>query len=156
MPFYDLINPSDQYTFETADEQALQMGVLLFGEGHYALVNDKGQEVLPLLLFGTHERWMADKYGSVDDAMAKLKDRAFVLRMADALSTIALGSVRERKSLEAALATISKEKEREKARNAFMKDRRSSLNDIGGDVVKYVKYLKALVAEGEPEKTKDN
>lgn len=55
----ELINPHDKITLDCSNVQAAQMAVLILGNGAYGIEDD----VLPLLLFGTAEKWCQEKYG---------------------------------------------------------------------------------------------
>ncbi len=62
----ELINLHDKITLDCSNVPAAQMAVLILGNGAYGIEDD----VLPLLLFGTAEKWCQEKYGkSLDEWM---------------------------------------------------------------------------------------
>jgi hypothetical protein len=104
---FNLINPSDPYTFEADDFEVAAVAVCLLGNGKYpadALGDDadKGNNV-PAFLFGGHDEWFESRFGASYEATADrvLKDRSDAL--ARALESVTLG-----------------------------RERRTSLNNIGG------------------------
>jgi len=102
---FDLINPSDPYTFEAADLEIAAVVTILLGSGTYiakGIGDAQGQEVPPFLL-GGHDKWFRDKFGS---DVSETLSRAVDTRTSDlvrSLRSVTLGS-----------------------------ERRTSMNDIGG------------------------
>lgn len=105
---FNLINPSDPYTFEADDLEVAAVMVCLLGDGKYladALGEDadKGNNV-PAFLFGGHDEWFVSKFGMnyADTAEHCLQHRVDDLARAFESVQLQLGS-----------------------------ERRSSMNDIG-------------------------
>src|SRR5262245_43053533 len=120
---YELINPSDAVCFETADEEALCMGVLFLGNGLYGLRCGE-RDVLGLVAFSPADSEEAAK--RLDSFMAQPDAKK---RIAATLRTAIYCKPGEWRALSAAFATLAPE-DRVKAVAKFNDERRSSLNDI--------------------------
>ncbi len=119
---FDLINPSDPYTFEADDLQVAAVMVCLLGEGRYladALGEDadKGNNV-PAFLFGGHDEWFVSKFARTYEATFThcLEHRTDAL--ARAFESVTLGAAR-----------------------------RSSLNDIGGRAARLAQAIRRNYCE---------
>ncbi len=105
---FNLVNPSDPYTFEADDFEIAAVAVCLLGVGKYpanALGDDANKSNnVPAFLFGGHDEWFRARFGGSFEDVAErcLKGRG--VAVAQALESVTLGS-----------------------------RRRSSLNDIGGE-----------------------
>jgi len=65
MGAYDVINPSDPYTFEAPDLEIAAAAIFLVGGGHYAAEPfEKGQDRVPIFLFGGSDEWAKEKFGA--------------------------------------------------------------------------------------------
>ena len=124
---YELINPSDPYTFiaDGAETAALVVFMLSLAYG----ANDKeGDITVPIFLFGESdsEDWYIKQFGrnSYDGLKAKRKE------VSDALKSMMLVHFEDRQRYEAALSAITEPDKREKF-IADWQDDCSSLNDIG-------------------------
>lgn len=120
---YELINMSDAVCFETADEEALCVAVLLLGSGRYGL-ECGDRKVLGLAMFGAAAEKAAER------AAEFLSVPGNGARCAAALRTAIYCSPSERRALAAAFEALPPEA-RQKALTKFNDERRSSLNDIG-------------------------
>lgn len=124
---YELINPSDPYTFLAEDKEvaALVIGCLSLAYG--AETQGEAEENrVPIFLFGGYNEWFNDCFGH--DPADGLEARKRVV--GNALSSFMLGHFEDRRRYEAALAAIDDPAKRDK----FIEDwqnGRSSLNDIG-------------------------
>lgn len=85
---FEIINPSDPYTI-TGEPASAAAATLFLGEGQYALRDAANESVLPLCLFGGHEKAMADL--GVPDFDAWLSDPDNLESVAEALDTVRLG-----------------------------------------------------------------
>jgi len=102
---FEIINPSDPYTMTAPDLEVAAVAVSLLGDGKYPLKglgDDAGQDVPPFL-FGGHDEWFASKFGMNYEATAEHVLNHRAGELAESLDSVTLG-----------------------------KERRSSLNDIGG------------------------
>lgn len=55
----EVINPHDKMFIDYADRDAARLAVLFVGNGAYGI---EGEDGLPLLLFGSAEKWFAERY----------------------------------------------------------------------------------------------
>jgi hypothetical protein len=118
---FNLINPSDPYTFEADDLEVAAVAVCLLGEGKYpadamGADADQGNNVPPFL-FGGHDEWFTARFGAgfEDTTLHCLTHRTDAV--ARVLESMKLGSVR-----------------------------RSSLNDIGGRARELAKGIREKYA----------
>ncbi len=116
---YDIVNPSDDVTFFADDLEVAYMVCLLLGEGRYGLNDEDGNEVMPLLLFGTFEEWQKKNHFSFDTIYANKLDKVIT-----ALRTMMCCRVRER---QAVIAAVGDDLE---ALARYNDEKRSSLNNI--------------------------
>ena len=70
MKTYDIVSMSDLYTLKAADLKVAQMTALLLGNGHYALKDEAGALVLPVLAFGDGTAWVSERFGVTKDWIA--------------------------------------------------------------------------------------
>ena len=124
---YDLINPSDDVTFEAASFEAAVLAVWLVGDGHYGARHVDGEwREIPLGLFEDAAEWLA-QFGLPGLNVALHQHRADVIKT---LRSFATATLQDRGIYVATLEIISKPEER-KAFKAMWDDRhRSSLNAI--------------------------
>lgn len=134
---FELINPSDAVTFIGDDITVAGVAIMVLGRGRYGLTDDKGEVVVPLMLFGGSEYWLAEH--GVDDLDAWLT--ANYLRVAEFLETCAYGSRLEREAFDQAIARMTPE--HAEAHREWWNDRnRSSMNNIGQAAAAYAKTLR--------------
>lgn len=133
---YELINPSDKYTFIAEDFETAALTVFCLGVAYGAKPKDNGEDV-PIFLFGGAVEWYAEKFGrSPDDGLA-----ANGKAVADALLSFMLGDFEDRRRYEAALAAIDDPEKKARFIDEWQ-DGRSSLNNIGGTAHKLGQKLK--------------
>lgn len=139
MTEYELINPSDKYTFVALDFEVAAIAVLILGTAYGAKPKDDGEEV-PIFLFGGTDgatAWYRDKFGHTLDDGLKEKGEA----VADALLSFMLGDFEDRRRYELALAAIDDPEKKAKFIDDWQ-DGRSSINNIGGKAHKLGWILK--------------
>ena len=125
---YELINPSDPYTFLAKTKESAALAVFLLGTMYGASPKaDDEEKRIPVFLFGGAEEWYQEEFGrSTEEGLEKEKKN-----VADALLSFMYGHFEDRRRYEAALKAITDEEKKQE----FMKewqDGRSSLNNIGG------------------------
>jgi len=102
---FELVNPSDPYTIEADDLQVAAVACCLLGNGKYGLTglgDDAGHDV-PVFLLGGHDDWFESKFGmNYEDTATHVLNHRSGA-LARAFESVTLG-----------------------------RERRSSLNDIGG------------------------
>lgn len=137
MAIYEIVNPSDAYTIDHADENVACAAALLLGEGHYALTREDGERTLPLFIFGGADAWLEARgmmpFGAWIDA--------HLVAIADALDSVTIGDFEERRKLAAKLATFEPA-ERDGIRAAHHDRKRSSMNNIGARARRDAKVLR--------------
>lgn len=99
---FNLINPSDPYTFEAPDLITAAVSVCLLGSGKYpadALGDDadKGNNV-PAFLFGGHDEWFQARFGGTFEAVTERMLKEQPAALVACLESVKLGRA-ERSSL---------------------------------------------------------
>lgn len=123
---YELINPSDGYTFIAKDLEVATLTVFLLGAA-YGAQEKNGNIVVPIFLFG------GDPVDWYQKLFNRTPDEGLVERRLDvseSLASMMLGSFEDRRRYEAALEAITDDKKREEFIVKWQ-DGCSSLNDIG-------------------------
>lgn len=134
MPVYELINPSDPYTFEAPNLDVAGATAVLLSPGFGAKrVDDDVDEFTPVF-FGWQE-WL-DEHGIDKEWVAKHKGE-----VADALDSFLIGDVNRRQDVVDMLAVLPPE-QREDWRARRQKRHRTSLNRIGEAAYKLAAQLR--------------
>lgn len=127
MTEYELINPSDPYTFLAKTKESAALTVFLLGTMYGASPKeDNEKKRIPVFLFGGAEEWYQEEFGRSTEAGLKAEKQ----NVADALLSFMYGHFEDRRRYEAALKAITDEEKKKE----FMKewqDGRSSMNNIG-------------------------
>lgn len=138
MPLYELINPSDPFTFESPDILTAGVAVALLSTGFGAVCIDGSSDERTPVLFGWGE-WL-QSYGLNDEWLAEHR-----LQVADALDSFLIGSASDRDELRRAMELMTPE-----AREQFKSERnerqRSSMNNIGRAAYAMAARLRAAAA----------
>lgn len=139
---YELINPSDPYTFMADDFETAALVVFTFGTAYGAKPKDGGEDV-PIFIFGGAKEWYKEQFGRTpDDGLEAKKDS-----VAKALDTMMLGHFEDRRRYEAALAAITEPDKRREFIDVWQ-DGCSSLNNIGGRAHKLAQALRGGKEKG--------
>lgn len=136
---YELINPSDPYTFIAENNEVATLTVFSLGIA-YGAQNQEGETVTPVFLFSSRDNaanWYKDTFKRTTDEGLEANLNA----VADALDSMMLGNFEDRKRYQTALEYIDDEEKREKFK-AEWQDARSSMNDIGTYAHNLAKKLK--------------
>lgn len=145
---YELINPSDPYTFMASSNEVAALTVFFISTAYGAKAKDKSFEV-PIFIFGGSAEWYQEEFGhSPDDGLSENKEE-----VANALESVMYGHFEDRKRYQAALKAIDDERKKEKF-IAEWQDGISSLNDIGNYAYTLAKKLKASI-ESEERQNED-
>lgn len=138
MPVYELINPSDPYTFEAPNIEVAGAAVVLLSPAFGAKrVGDEVDERTPMLV--GWEEWMKE-HGIDDDAWWD----AHRGQVADALDSFLIGKLAHRQDVLDMLAELPEGKR--EAWRARRQDRhRSSINEIGETAYDLARQLRAKV-----------
>lgn len=124
MKQFELINPSDPYTFLAVDLEVAALTVFCISTA-YGAESEDGEEV-PVFIFGGAKEWYQNEFGRTPDEGLESRKSEVV----DSLASMMYGSFEDRKKYEIALHAIDDEEKKEN----FIKewnDGISSLNDIG-------------------------
>lgn len=132
---YELKNPSDPYTFMSADREVAALVVFSLSM-FYGAEPKEGDGDIPIFLFGGAAEWYQETFGRNPDE--GLKERK--PEVAEALGSFMYGYFEDRRRYEAALAAITEPEKKEQFKAAWQ-DGRSSLNDIGTYAHKMAKRL---------------
>lgn len=134
---YELINPSDPYTFVAEDYETAALTVFCISQMYGAKSKD-GQETVPVFLFGGGEEWYVEQFGRapVEGIEAKRE------QIAQALDSVMLGGFEDRRKYEAALAAITDSDKREEFIASWQSEC-SSMNDIGAQCHRMAKKVLA-------------
>lgn len=144
MTEYELINPSDPYTFVAADKEvaALVIGNLSLSFG--AETKDEAEaDRVPIFMFGGFDEWYQEEFGRTPtEGMAARKKE-----VGDALASFMLGHFEDRARYNAALEAIDDPAKAEAFKEKWQ-DGRTSLNNIGGVAHSIGKKLLKATREG--------
>ena len=136
---YELINPSDPYTFIAEDFETAALVVLALSPAYGAVSKDGSQKV-PVFIFGPSnmaDEWYTEQFGRTATEGLEAKK----LPLAASLESMMLGGFEDRKRYSAALEAITDEKKRQRFIEQWQ-DGRSSLNDIGTRAHKIAEWIK--------------
>lgn len=66
MQVYEVTNPSDHIEFKAADDEVAILAIIVAGRGAYGVIRvGSGETVLPVLLSGSAEAWVTERFGGV-------------------------------------------------------------------------------------------
>ena len=122
---YELINPSDPYTFIAKNKEVAALTVFSISTMYGAESQDEKEEI-PVFIMGGAREWYQEQFGRTPDEGLEAEKE----NVARSLSSFMYGHFEDRRRYEAALNAITDEEKKE----IFIKewqDGRSSLNDIG-------------------------
>lgn len=135
---YELINPSDPYTFKADTYEIAALTTLCMGVS-YGAKPQTGDNEVPVLLFGDPEKWYKKNFNrTVEEGL-----KANWEKVAEALSSMLYGDFDDRSVYESAMEAITDE-DKQKAFSESRHNRQSSLNDIGS----YARQLGKSMMEG--------
>lgn len=134
MTLYELVNPSDGYTFYAPSIEIAAACAVLLSTGFGATPSSGEGESTPVL-FGWQE-WL-DERGIDSEWIDSHRDE-----IADAYESFLIGGSSERADVESMLAMLPEEK-REEWRNQRQDRRRSSMNQIGEAAYAKAKQLRS-------------
>lgn len=132
---YELINPSDPYTFIAEDLETAALTVFLLSTT-YGARSKEDEEKVPIFLFGGAREWYSENFDRTPDEGLDAKRKA----VSDSLSSMMYGNFTDRKRYQTALSAIDDPKKKELF-IAEWQNAHSSLNDIGGFAHKLAKII---------------
>lgn len=133
---FELINPSDPYTFIAEDLETAALVVFILGEGKYGAETEDGNNEVPVFLFGGAEEWYTSMFRRTITEGYEEKKKAVV----SALESMMLGHFRDRKRYNAALSAIT-DPEKKKEFIKKWQDDCNSLNNIGNEAHKLAEVI---------------
>jgi hypothetical protein len=71
---FELVNPSDMYTFSARSLEVAAQAVLLLGEGAYGGKSLDGGKDVPIFLFGGHDEWFKENFGKTAEESLDARD----------------------------------------------------------------------------------
>jgi len=122
---YELINPSDPYTFIAKNKEVAALTVFLIST-MYGARSETGEEEVPVFLIGNPESWYQSEFHRPTDEGFLLNKK----EVAKALESFMLGNFEDRQRYEIALNAITDPVKKEEFIAAWQEGR-SSLNNIG-------------------------
>jgi len=143
MKTYEIINPSDPYTFHAPDFPTALAVVLLLGEGAYAADPGDDSERGGIML-GWKEKQAEDYLARHFGDPGQWCD-AHAAELADAFDSVMSFKRNERTAFDEAVKLIPEE-ERAAYRARVHDSNRSSMNDIGARAWKFAEGFRAQVA----------
>lgn len=144
---YELINPSDAYTFEANSREVAALTVFNISTAYAAHAETgKDDDGVPMFIFGGAVDWYKETFGrSPDEGIT-----ALITDVANALESFMLGHFEDRRRYKAALNAITDSKNRAMFM-AEWQDGRSSLNDIGTYAHRLATQIKNSITQGGKE-----
>lgn len=122
---YELINPSDPYTFLAKNKEVAALTVFCLST-MYGAQSQEGNEEIPVFILGGSKEWYEGEFHRTPDEGLQAEKEA----VADALQSFMYGHFEDRRRYEAALRAITDADKRELFIREWQ-DGRSSINDIG-------------------------
>lgn len=132
---YELINPSDPYTFIAEDFETAALVVFSLSTMYGAKSKD-GNKNVPVFVLDGAEKWYYEHFGRSVEEGLKVK----MMALAEALSSMMLGTFEDRRRYNVALEAITDTAKKEKFIKEWQ-DGHGSLNDIGSYAHKLAKKL---------------
>jgi len=83
----EISNPSDKATIDCSNLIAAHLAVLILAEGKYGIIDNTGENGMPVFLLGGHDEFFKKKHGlTVGEALEKIPH----CEIADALESVQL------------------------------------------------------------------
>lgn len=127
---FELINPSDAYTFEAKNHLAAALATVFVGNGNYGAdqVDGAGDFKVPPFLFGGADEWFCEKFGATFQDVLNRLETSDMLDLADALDSFLIGDYHCREHYQLALESAV---DKQAFRDDWHNRHRSSMNNIG-------------------------
>lgn len=122
---YEIINPSDPYTMAADDVRVARCANIVLSEGCYALRDEEGKRVMPIMLADDTketEAWLAENIAP--DTSAFMRENAS--KIADVLDSITLGG------FDVARKILALPQDEQVSARAKVNAKHTSLNNISG------------------------
>lgn len=122
---YELINPSDTYTFLAENKEVAALTVFCISTMYGAQSQDRNEEI-PVFILGGSKEWYENEFHRTPDEGLQAEKT----NVAKSLQSFMYGHFEDRRRYEAAINAITDEDKREQFMREWQ-DGRSSINDIG-------------------------
>lgn len=122
---YELINPSDPYTFLAENKEVAALTVFCISTMYGAQSQDRNEEI-PVFILGGSKEWYENEFHRTPDEGLQAEKT----NVAKSLQSFMYGHFEDRRRYEAAINAITDEDKREQFMREWQ-DGRSSINDIG-------------------------
>lgn len=136
---YELINPSDPYTFIADCYETAALTVMCLGTV-FGAKPQEGEKAVPITMFCDPDEWYTSTFGRTIDEGIKDKKQELI----NSLDSMRYGDFAKRAEYEAAMAMITDEGKRREY-DAEWSDKRSSFNSIDT----YARQLAKVFLRGE-------
>jgi hypothetical protein len=148
MKQYEIINMSDACTIEAKTDRIAGVAVIILSQGQYALNNEEGEQVLPLMLFGGEaalQGWMNEVGIEVElDEYVE----ANLEEIADALDSVMYGSFADRAAYNKGIELLDGDEAKIKEwKDHWENERRTSMTEICRVAWGYAKALRDKASE---------
>lgn len=141
---YEIINMSDPYTIEAKSLDVAAVACLFLGRGQYAFdpIDDNESAEVPMFMFGGTDEWCQNHFHESFQSMVDRVTKEKAVELAECFESCLIGKFAERKTYQAGIELIDDPEKREKWRNKWLEDRRSSMNNIGARAYEMAKKLR--------------
>jgi|GEM_PF-1359505 len=139
---FELINPSDAYTFHAEDVKVAQAVSLLAGGGSFGLTDENGEShsLLVALMGGAEaDALLKSTFGYYYDFCTAHREE-----IADALDSVMPLDIPARRTFDAAIGMIQGPEERRQFREDTEDRERTSLNNIGAYCWAMAKHMRGI------------
>lgn len=133
---FELINPSDPYTFEAPSIEIAGAAAVLLSTSYGAKCLDAGQEHLRTPMIWGWDAWLTSR-GITHEWMA---DHG--AEIATALESLVIGNLAARRDVETQLAKLPADKRAEELAN-YLEAHRTSMHNIGFEALRIAGMLRA-------------
>ena len=145
---FELVNPSDYYTFRCSNRNIAILAALLLSP-NYVVKSHNNEWSGPLFSFGGLDQWIQDTFSCKLEKAFK----QYAAELAAALETLIIGN---RADFDSAVAAIDDPDKRRKFVEQWKDRHQSSCNDIGGKAVDIACKLRELKPLGPPTERTDD
>lgn len=128
------------------DPKVAAVATVVLGDGFYGLHDEKDETVVGPIAFGGSDDWIKENFGDTEKYSAFIESHK--KEIADALDSVRLGKLKDRREFENKIQSIESASER-KNLEAKHHEKRSSMNDIGGRAWSIAKSIRQSLKSKE-------
>ncbi|WP_206461089.1 hypothetical protein, partial [Acinetobacter baumannii] len=127
---FELINPSDKCTFEAPNLKIAALVTCVLGNGQYSAKGIENDLDVPFFIFGGHDEWFVSNFGlNFKETYIQVRNEE-KFDLVNSFNSVLLGSYLDRTAFYKAYDLIQDPAEKNKWREQWLDERRSSLNNI--------------------------